>query len=96
MLWATGLAGSGARWVWPVGQKWCDRSFRGAVKDGGKVGQLARTFSLVIDSPVVRFTAALDRLEEVHVQTQRFVKVPHGLPGDLARVTVVTDETPLD
>ena len=35
-------------------------------------------------------------LEEVHVQTQRFVKVRHGLSRDLSRVTVVTDETPYD
>ena len=31
-------------------------------------------------------------LEEVNVPTQRFVKVRHGLSGDLLRATVMTDE----
>ena len=34
------------------------------------------------------------RLEEIHVQTQRPVQVRHGLPGNMTRVTIMTDETP--
>ncbi len=57
-------------------------------------GRGGLTVALDGDAPVPRLVDQLELgLEKVHVQPQRSVKVRHGLPGDLSRVTIMTDET---